>query len=628
MVKIYDAQIFTIFDKFQAILEKLDETHTLLYTTNMSFHFFPRRTLQTRMATYFSVPKTETSQISFRELQRYVSTLRPSPGESLQTSASKRLQFGKIFLPDYTPFPYSSFHSFVLQTLRVRSRLGIIILPRDAGKGTMLFIDDMYDLAYELEPYIVRIEHDGKTAKNESFKIAHEWTHNHLLLRNFPHVTPGDTWKPGGGELRFKNGNKFQSMGLKELLRGLTELNSRISKARVNDPVKNAQEARSHVHSSDVYDFVMRSVAKSGGSLQESPLSYSLIGTCQAKGDAIDRLMQVANSKILKVPALLGPGDALLHQHAFDQELVHDLLDCLSSHAKEIGKYSNEMERDHASVTFDDRQKYFEQYHQDFTPFFALQSFWDARFPLVDLFFDAAGDTGGFAQEMLHLTEDVKYIKFQDAWFLPYNGQIPDGSVTYAITIDPSGEPKEGTDPMAIYAGGFHHGLQEIFTQHVWCDQGTPNDLVRKTYEIFWQYYPWYTRDSENVRVYMEDSIGSSGSGYTLFETTRLLKIAEGGDPSYWIELPLRLLDPKKLGNKLAGISALRLHFEQGRMHYIPRHSHQELMKTQFLNYNGKHTHQFLPPEFKIDICDTVRMFWHIASKGRAMRPFAMYGNE
>ena len=567
------------------------------------------------MAAYMNASVRHLSDYSFVGREKRVEALRPVRGESLSAAAIKRLKFGEFYFPRYVTFPYADFHPQVMQNFQIRGRLVVIVLPRNAGKGTMAFIDNMYDIAYATETYIIRIEHDGRAAKDESFKISHEWTTNFQLMRDFE-VGPGPTWRPGFGELRFSNGVRFQALGLKELVRGRTELHSRISKVQVNDPVKNAQEARSAVHTQDVYDLVMRSVAKAGGSLQEESISYCVLGTCQARGDALDRLVRSPMAKVHKIPALIG-----------EQQVIADLMDCLSSHAIEMRQYCDDIEQTTGNVTFEDREQYFQDRWNDFAPFFALESYWADRFPVVDLFFDAAGDTGGFAQEMLHLTEDVKYIKFQDAWFLPYNGQIPDGPVTYAMTIDPSGEPKEGTDPMAIYAGGYHHKLKEAFTQHVWCDQGTPNDLVEKTYEIFWKCYPWYRQKRRGVAVYMEDSIGSSGSGYALFETTRKLKIAEGGDPEYWMRLPLQLLDPGKLGNKLAGISALRPHFEQGRMHYIPAHSHQELMKTQFLNYNGKHTHQFLPPEFKIDICDTVRMWWAVATKAKDIKPVFLYGD-
>ena len=578
----------------------------------------------------------------------------PCETDTLAQSAEKRLAFAKCYLPEFVPFPFTEHHHQAMQCLQIRGRLVVIVCPRNFGKGTMALIDNVYDICYGLEPYIVRLEHDAKAAKDEAFKIAHIFTHNMKIMIDFPHVRPRfGSWSPAKGELRFEHGMRFSSLGLLELVRGRTELASRISKVQVNDPVKNAQEARSVTHNNDVYDLMIRSIAKAGGSMQETPISYCMLTTCQAQGDATDLLSRSPMAKVYKLPALLGEPD-----------IIKDLLDTLSQEVPSIRAFCDEIEAEGHNVNYADRQRFFQERQSIFGKFFeTIRSYWKERFPLVDLFFDAAADTAAFAQEMLHITGDTAFQKFYHSWFQPYDGTLPPGHYHYGMAIDTSGEPKEGSDPMAIVAGAWHIETGNLYILEVWCDQATPEELVKHAHDIHqrqfkarlgyqlndeaWEslkrqhptcplpqlhpirdrFFPDKTAFMDALRpllstthgnvfqkeimeladlsrqasVYLEALVSATGMGRSLFRQTAR---ATGDDP-----LPVYEIKPTE--KKEVRIMAMRPVVEQRRIYLIPGHSQQDLLKTQWCNWRGESTHKKLPIEFKIDCADACTLLYN-----------------
>ena len=168
--------------------------------------------------------------------------------------------------------------------------------------------------------------------------------------------------------------------------------------------------------------------------------------------------------------------------------------------------------------------------------------------------------------------------------------------------IDTSGEPKEGSDPMAIVAGAYNKGKENFFTQEVWSDQATPEELDERAHEIYWRHYR-----SKRIKanVFLEQIVSASGLGRSLFRNVAEKKQLEEPDrKEFWEPIPVMEIAPSI--NKDVRLLAMRLDTEQRKMHYIPGHSQQNLLVDQWCNWiPGTNTHKKTTDiRWKIDVSD------------------------
>ena len=407
-------------------------------------------------------------------------------------------------------------------------------------------------------------------------------------------------------------------VGVQSMARGTTYDFSRISLAIFNDVVKGQAEAVSQAWNEKVYSIVKKDVGMAGGSYRKQPISIIFVTTIQASGDVSDRLANDLASLVYKVPAIEGD-DADIREFV---QFVSDDIPNIKALVESIRGVPPNLTG--KQVTSDDHKRYCDSRSEYQEWFQKLQSKWSAEYPMWDFVFEIfAHGSETFLQERQHITGDEQFRRFRVKWFQPYKEQpLSSGSeVRYAMTVDWSGQPKEGNDPRAIYCGAYHRETEDLYTLGVWCDIATDEETFEKIYEMFWMCFPWYA--GEGVTVYMEDIIAATGISKSYIETMRQKKILEGSDPNYYIQLPIKLFNTKVVrGDKLVAISALRPYAEQGHIWYIPGHTHQGLMLDQFKHYEGKHTHSIRDIRRKIDIPDTVSMFYFtVIRRGPSRRP-------
>ena len=554
--------------------------------------------------------------------------------------------FGKTYIPEYVKEDYEDHHREIFRVMggaRRSGRIIVILLPRGAGKTTILFIVTLHAVLYGLEPYIVQIEHDGELAEEHCQKFVKVFEENHAVRRDFPEVRPSIPWSPSAGELNFSNGVLIRCMGLNQLRsRGSTHHESRITFAVANDLV-DLNNARSPAQTKFIYDLLMKDLAKAGPLPGQGVLRRCYLGTSLSQTDAVWMLTASPVAHVIKIPAING-----------DEEKIKEFVESVSMMSRQISDYCEELEnsrdfetdeetvmRDTIGITDKQRwtfirrhreifQKYFtipdEGQEQNFEDIGPLKSYWARVYSMAFLTFDAAEDTAAFMQERLHQTGDIAFQRFHAKWFLPYTN-LPEDSEDnwiYGMSIDPSGKPQEGTDPMAIYAGAYNRRRRELYTLECWSDQATPKELVEKTYDIFWRCFS----AEKKVTIFLEDTISFSGVGIELFESIRKNKISENSGrkaTQYWGRLPIKVVKPT--GNKLNRIAAIRPFAEQGRIYIKPGHSQQELLIKQFVRFSGRQAHGILPIEFKLDLPDMLCLFRESClARTKITKPFVFYG--
>lgn len=520
------------------------------------------------------------------------------------------LEAAKCYLPEYVPDDYALDHYEVIKLLQLRGRLVVIILPRGFGKGTLSLIDIFHAIAFGTDRYIARIEHDATAAKKEVQKIAQIFTQNPQVLADFGSLQ-ATTWRPGAGELYFLNGCYYRCIGQDQLVRGTTHLEKRLSVASMNDLIANAKEARSPSKNTDAYHLITQDVGKAGEAYKDHPLRQYYLGTCMAKHDLASMLCDHPTSLVYKFPAING-----------DMSVIEELLSLVSEDIPHITAYLDSINADGRSVTSDDHKRYVDETTKYAPYLIQLTSRYPSRFPMWDLIFDMAEGTDVFAQEMLHITGDTKYEQYHDAWFIPYRLEdiISDSALLYGITIDLAGDPKDGTDPCVVFGGAYHTMTGHLYPlpECVWCDQGTPGDVVYTTYQI---YHRMHRFTSHPIPVFLEGQVGENGT-YALFEEIRQKELALGTattyhdgsprpshyrSPAYWIALPITVVPQHT--NKIVRILEFRKIAEQRKVHYVPSDPMHQLMKTQFLAFRGESTHKHLPITQKIDLPDMVELF-------------------
>lgn len=598
--------------------------------------------------------------------------------ERIQYYEDKPLEWMALYMPDDFSSEFADHHPEMVRHLDIRGRLVIIVIFRNAGKGTILKGYTAHAICYGKEPYLTRMEHDKPTAINEMLDLTREFQVNPRIIGDYG-LLSGDLYgmpfRPASGEVYFHipilpgipREHEFiyvRYVGLDSLIRGTVTLNrKRIGRIMINDPIKGYVEAHSAAHTLKVIHTIKSDAGFAGGSYKEKPISVTVIGTCQAQGDVIDSLREEPMAKVLALPAIEG-----------DDALIKKFMEVISDDIPNIRTFVDRIEEEEGrNDTQEDHEHYIQEHYGIYGPFIEnLHPTWAARFTLADYVFIAANwGTDIFMQEEQHEMIDSALQRFLEKWFPHYAGAVPneyapnivvtkkDHPLIYAMTVDTAGEPREGSDPFAVYAGAYHKVLKNLYTKHYWCDQATPKQLAIKIYEVFWKCFPWYK--GKGVTVYLEDTVGYSGIGKAYLNTVRIemiqeireewekkieaavraqlppneigdlrrqAKAAVAAAKRYWIRLPIKLLIPATMGNKLAGIAALRPIVEHRQIWVNPRDSEQKLLVTQFTKHKGKPTHEKMPKEYKNEGPDCVRMFWHVLKKVHKVKPVFAYGGH
>lgn len=598
--------------------------------------------------------------------------------ERIQYYADKPLEWMATYLPEDFTSDFADHHPEMVRHLDIRGRLVVIIIFRNAGKGTILKGYTAHAICYGKEPYLTRMEHDATTAANEILDLVREFQVNPRIISDYGMLCGdmyGMPFRPGAGEVYFHvpilpgipRDHEFiyvRYIGLDSMMRGTVTLNrKRIGRLIVNDPVKGYIEAHSASHTLKVVHTIKSDAGFAGGSYTEKPISVTVIGTCQARGDVIDALREEPMAKVQALPAIEG-----------EEALIKEFMEAISEDIPNIRAFVDRIEEEEGrNDTQEDHAQYIKEHWETYGRFVeGLHPTWKSRFTLADYVFIAANwGTDTFMQEEQHEMIDSAIQRFLESWFPQYDGTIPDEyapdipvtrkdhPLIYAMTVDTAGTPQEGSDPFAIYAGAYHTRLKNLYTKHYWCEQSTPDDLAVKMYEIFWTCFPWYTKTG--VTVYLEDTVSYSGIGKAHLDTVRYKKIEEVRDAGeqriqkaiedhlspndigriraeekanlenakrYWIRLPIKMLTPASMGNKLAGIAALRPIVQHRQIWVNPKDSMQTLLVAQFRNHKGKPTHEKLPITHKNEGPDCVRMLWHVLKKVHKITPVFAYGGN
>ena len=525
----------------------------------------------------------------------------------------------RTYLPQYFTFPFSPSHARMFELFYVKGQLVVIVLPRDAGKGTTLFGLTMHGMTYDLLPFPTRVEYNFDIALQELYKFDDTLTNNPRYLADYD-LRPGSPWRASKGLLTLNNGRQLRYIGMDQVARGTVSLNFRIDPLIAND-LESLTSVRSPTQTQKIFDFMTKDIAHAGSALSEGGHTYIYVGTKISKNCATQQMIDSPMAESYEFPAIVG-----------DLEAVKNLMDTVSQDAVNMREFNRQIreERQHLpradrNPTSEDRRRYVVEHPELMHMLSELQSYWPERFEMWDLIFEAAKGTGAFMQEMMHDPGDAKFQKFYESWFIPYDGTLPGDNLAYGITIDLAGEPKDGTDPMVVFAGAFDYDTDDIFPIDVWCDQGTPTEMVYQAYAAF---HRLRRLTADEIPVFLESQIGEN-SAYDLFEQIRLKELALGDaaeyqdgtprpveyrDPAYWVELELIVVS--QTINKIVRLLEFRAKAEHRHVHYVPGDPGHELMKTQFLNFVGEPTHKHLPLERKIDIPDMVELF------DRKMRAF------
>lgn len=592
-----------------------------------------------------AIPSTTRTILPFSERQTRLDLCRSDvPG------------FGKVYAPEYVPEEYADHHYTIFQVMSLQTgRLAVILLPRGAGKSTILFIIALHAVCFSLEKYILLVEHDGVVAQSVTKKFVKMFEENPNIIQDFPNVRPSVPWKPSGGELNFTNGTLLRCIGLNQLRsRGSTHHESRITFAIMNDLV-DLKNARSATETAFIYDLATKDIAKAGPLPGEGILRRCYLGTSISQTDAAWQLSTAPMSKVIKIPAVRGEHDtvkALMQVISDDARQINDYCDALE--AQKLAQVeAGILNPEEATLTNVERWEYLRSHREQYEPFFAfpepgyedgfcdetdshLKSYWPQVYSMAYFTFVAAEDTSAFMQEFQHVTGDTSLLLFYTHWIQPYQELSKDvlDRLIVGLSVDPSctQEDTKNNDPAALIAIGYDPVTKDRYWLYVCEDWLTPDALVYKIFEIANAPVPFVPhlkiKDLPGFRVYFESN-QAQVFGLSLLDTTRKYEIelkrkafypAEEGEtiqrvrpveyhePSYWSRFPVRKVNQTE--NKIDRINSTRSVFEQRRHHYIPGHSQQDLLRSQYGKYQGMPTHgASIPLERKIDGIDAVTTF-------------------
>lgn len=508
----------------------------------------------------------------------------------------------RTYLPHYFTFPFSLSHERVFELFYVKGQLVVIVLPRDAGKGTTLFGLTLHGMTYDLLPFPTRVEHNFDIALQELYKFEDALTKNPRYLADYD-LRPGSPWRASKGLLTLNNGRQLRYIGMDQVARGTVSLNFRIDPLIAND-LESLTSVRSPTQTQKIFDFMTKDSAHAGAALSEGGHTYLYVGTKLSQNCATQRMIDSPMAESYEFPALVG-----------DPAIVKDLMDTVSTYAGDMKTFNRQIRESRADLprskrnpSSEDRKQYVMD-HPEFARFLPLlHSYWEARFALWDLIFEAGKGSDIFMQEMMHSPGDAAFQKFHDHWFQHYD-TFPPGDYAFGIGIDTSGEPKEGSDPMAIVAGAYNRTTENFYVLEFLCDQFTPEEMVHEAIRMYDQYF----RSQHRLAyVYLEAIVSATGLGKAFFEKTA---IADGLTP---ID---NLVEVHQVQDKQLRIAAMRPIAEQRRIFVNRAHSQQKLLVTQWCNWQGQATHKNLPPEFKIDGPDAMTLLFQRLSVPRRDPP-------
>lgn len=578
----------------------------------MPFIFLPRKTTASKIGQF-----VESAQNAVFETQQHslLTPLDPSQREQRRERGREDVEWWlRTYLPQYFTFPFSPSHAKIFELFYVKGQLVVIVLPRDAGKGTTLFGLTLHGMTYDLLPFPTRVESNFDIALQELHKFGDALTNNPRFLADYD-LRPGSPWRASKGLLTLNNGRQLRYIGMDQVARGTVSLNFRIDPLIAND-LESLTSVRSPSQTQKIFDFVVKDSAHAGAALSEGGHTYIYVGTKISKNCATQRMIDSPMAESYEFPAIVG-----------DKKRVEDLMETVSDNAKEMKEFNRQIraERKHLpraerNPTTEDRKRYVFD-HPKLSQFLTnLSSYWPERFEMWDLIFEAAKGTDVFMQEMMHNPGDAKFQKFYRSWFTDYDGTLPEGRYVFGMAIDTSGLPKEGSDPMAIVAGALNVETGDFYILEAWTDQATPEELLEKAHEIYWRNFRSQCREAY---AFFETLVSASGMGRSFFRQGAELQCAKNpGKKDYWT--PLSIIEIDANINKDVRLGSMRPDTEQQKMHVNVENSQQGLLVAQWCNWQpGQNPHKAVTPEYKVDLADMHTLLYQNIK--RQKRPPVMF---
>ena len=569
----------------------------------MAFLFLPHKKVQSHIKEYFSAGWQHRSQFGTALMSELLTRLDPAEREQRRERGREDIAWWlKTYLPHYFRSPFSQTHYEIFRLFRIKGRLVVIVTPRDSGKGTTLFGLTLHGMAYDLLPFPTRVEYNFDIANQEMMKFVDTVTNNPRFLADYS-LRPGYPWRPSSGLLTLNNGRQLRYIGMDQVARGTVSLNFRIDPLIAND-LESLTSVRSPTQTQKLFDFMTKDVAHAGQALSEGGHTYIYVGTKISQNCATQRMIDSPLAEAYEFPAMIG-----------DMDVIKEFLHVISSDAGNMREYLRGIESERSGLpqgernaTSGERQRYVLE-SSEFAPYLSqITSYWPERFPVYDLVFEAAKSTDAFMQEMLHAPGDAKFQKFYDQWFQEFPGTLSnDGDYVFGMGIDTSGEPREGSDPMAIVAGAYDRRFDRFFILDFWCHQATPEELVFEAAEMFDRCFRRYDRDAT---VFLEAIVSATGMGKSFFAAT----LRANNKPTMTVK------EVRQTENKELRIAAMRPHAEQRKIFVTREHGQQGLLIKQWCNWTGESTHKSLPVEYKIDGPDAMTLLYSQLTRRRKKR--------
>jgi len=551
----------------------------------------------------------------------------------------------QTYLPHYFRSPFSAVHDRVIDLFHIKGQLVVIVLPRDAGKGTLLFGLTLHGITYDLFPFPTRVEYNFDIASQEMHKVVDALLNNPRYLADFD-VRPGSPWTPSKGLLTLNTGKQLRYIGMDQVARGTVSLNFRIDPLVAND-LESLTSVRSPTQTQKLYDFMTKDIAHAGQALSEGGHTYLYIGTKLSQNCATQRMIDSPLAESYEFPAMIGKSETITALLSLISDQAGDIRDFLRS----VRESRAHLPYDQQNPTSEDRRAYIEA-HPEFAPFLQkISSYWPERFPMWDLIFEAAKGTDAFMQEMQHFPGDETFQRFLESWFVPYTDlsyeYLFSGDLKAGMSIDPSAtreDGKETTDPQAIVVSIFDPSTHDMYWLYASIEWHTP---IQFAYEVIrvcnesiplpscghyaLKHLPGFTilLESNQAQYFGKALINmvcayerALGTAATYPENAPELGHEAGEERPeafrfvhYWAIPTIRARDTMTNKMERIGNPTRRGYFEQRHVHYLPGHSDQDLLKTQHLRFRGKDTHGPVPKEDKCDgpdACSLLEVFWHV----------------
>lgn len=570
----------------------------------MSFIFLPKKTTVARIGGFLESFEDAT----FEKTQYSLLTpLDPSQREQRRERGREDVEWWlRTYLPQYFTFPFSPSHERIFELFYVKGQLVVIVLPRDSGKGTTLFGLTLHGMTYDLLPFPTRVEHNFDIALQELQKFEDALTNNPRYLADFD-LRPGSPWRASKGLLTLNNRRQLRYIGMDQVARGAVSLNFRIDPLIAND-LESLTSVRSPTQTQKIFDFIAKDSAHAGASLSEGGHTYIYVGTKISKNCATQQMIDSPMAESYEFPAIVG-----------DKARIKDLMKAISDDSGNMREFNRRIreERQHLpragrNPTSEDRSQYVFE-HPILSQFSAdLSSYWPERFEMWDIIFEAAKGTDIFMQEMMHNPGDAKFQKFYRSWFVAYDGVLPEGTYKFGLAIDTSGLPKEGTDPMAVVAGGLHLETGNFFVLEVWSDQATPEDLLNKVHEIYWRNFRSQGRDAY---VFFEQLVSAGGMGTAFFrQGSENQRQKHPEKAEFWKTLDV--IEVPATVNKDLRLISMRPEIEKRKIHVWFENTQQSLMVKQWCNWvPGTNPHKAVSMDYKVDAADMLTLLYQNIKK-------------